>query len=39
MASEDKMKIATETYTLLYLGEKASSHTVKAKKGSFQGKY
>lgn len=31
MTPEDKVKIATETYTLLYKGEKASSYTEKQK--------
>ena len=39
MTPEDKVKVATETYTLLYKGEKASSHTEKLKRNHLQGKY
>lgn len=37
MTPEDKVKVATETYTLLYKGEKASSYTEKQKRYHFKG--
>ncbi len=36
MTPENKVKVATETYTLLYLGRKASSHTEKLKRDHFK---
>ena len=39
MTPEDKVKVATETYTLIILREKSFIAHRKAKKGSFQGKY
>lgn len=36
MTPEDKVKVATETYTLLYKGEKASSYTEKQKTDHFK---